>query len=126
MLKICRTSVALFAVLLLATTACRDTDIVTPDASVTRAAPSPAEQRTAPSAAVHPGRALAANCFQCHGTNGEASELKIAGIGASALQEKFAEMRAEHPGRNIMNVHARAYTHAQINLIGDYFSKQEY
>ena len=70
------------------------------------------------------GRALAANCFQCHGTNGYASELKIAGINASALQSKFAEMRARGARDNIMNVHAFAYTTAEVNLIGNFFSQQ--
>lgn len=70
------------------------------------------------------GRALAANCFQCHGTNGYASELKIAGINASALLSKFSEMKARGARDNIMNVHAFAYTNAEIQLIGDFFSKQ--
>ncbi len=70
------------------------------------------------------GRALAANCFQCHGTNGYASELKIAGINASALQSKFAEMRARGARDNIMNLHAFAYTTEEVNLIGNFFSQQ--
>lgn len=71
-----------------------------------------------------PGRALASNCFQCHGTNGYAGELKIAGIGASELASKFNSMKAKPPGENIMNVHAQAYTPEEVKLIGDYFSKQ--
>lgn len=71
-----------------------------------------------------PGRTLAANCFQCHGTNGYASELKIAGIGASGLSSKFAEMKARGARDNIMNVHAYAYTPEEIQLMGNYFSKQ--
>jgi cytochrome subunit of sulfide dehydrogenase len=70
------------------------------------------------------GRALAANCFQCHGTNGYASELKIAGINASGLLSKFSEMRARGARDNIMNVHAFGYTNEEVQLIGDYFSKQ--
>lgn len=70
------------------------------------------------------GRALASNCFQCHGTNGYASELKIAGINASALQSKFAEMRARGARDNIMNLHAFAYTTEEVNLIGNFFSQQ--
>jgi sulfide dehydrogenase cytochrome subunit len=71
-----------------------------------------------------PGRTLAANCFQCHGTNGYASELKIAGIGGAALTTKFAEMKARGARDNIMNVHAYAYTPEEILLMGTYFSKQ--
>jgi len=71
-----------------------------------------------------PGRTLAANCFQCHGTNGYANELKIAGISASEMARKFTEMKADGPRENIMNLHAAAYTPEEIQLIGDYFSKQ--
>ena len=70
------------------------------------------------------GRALASNCFQCHGTNGYAGELKIAGEGAGGIIDEFREMRSESPGKNIMNVHARAYTDEEIKLIADYISKQ--
>ncbi len=71
-----------------------------------------------------PGRALASNCFQCHGTNGDAGELRIAGIGPSGIIEKFNSMKSESVGDNIMNVHAHAYTTEEMKLIGDFFSKQ--
>jgi sulfide dehydrogenase cytochrome subunit len=71
-----------------------------------------------------PGRTLAANCFQCHGTNGYAGELKIAGESASEIVGELTEMKSKDPRSNIMNVHARAYTADEIKLIGDYFSKQ--
>jgi sulfide dehydrogenase cytochrome subunit len=70
------------------------------------------------------GRNLAANCFQCHGTNGYAGELKIAGESASGIISEFNEMKTKPVGENIMNVHARAYTDAEIKLIGDFISKQ--
>jgi sulfide dehydrogenase cytochrome subunit len=100
------------------------------DASITTAAVPVVSEPGAPQPAVasvvvrHPGRALAANCFQCHGTDGFASELKIAGESASEIVGELNEMRAENPGRNIMNVHALGYTPSQIALIADYFSKQ--
>lgn len=71
-----------------------------------------------------PGRTLAANCFQCHGTNGHAGELKIAGIGSSELVSKFNKFKTENPRDNIMNLHAYAYTTEEIQLMGQYFSKQ--
>jgi sulfide dehydrogenase cytochrome subunit len=71
-----------------------------------------------------PGRTLAANCFQCHGTNGYASELKIANMDASEISRKFAEFKAESPRDNIMNLHAYAYTPEEIQLIGEYFANQ--
>jgi cytochrome subunit of sulfide dehydrogenase len=91
------------------------------------AEPPPGDNMTATAASVSPelqGRALASNCFQCHGTNGHASELKIAGIDASGLMSKFTEMRARGARDNIMNVHAFGYTNEEIQLIGNFFSKQ--
>jgi sulfide dehydrogenase cytochrome subunit len=70
------------------------------------------------------GKNLASNCFQCHGTNGYAGELKIAGKSASEFVEEMNEMKAKDPRANIMNAHARAYTSEEIQLIGEYFSKQ--
>lgn len=71
-----------------------------------------------------PGRTLAANCFQCHGTNGHAGELKIAGESSSEIIGELNEMKSKNPGSNIMNVHAKAYTAEEIKLIADFFSKQ--
>ena len=70
------------------------------------------------------GRALAANCFQCHGTDGQAGELKIAGESVSEITSALNEMRAKNPRDNIMNLHALAYTPAEIALIADYISRQ--
>ena len=71
----------------------------------------------------HPGRALASNCFQCHGTNGYGYE-ELAGSDASGIIHDMIEMTADNVGDNIMNVHARAYTQAEIALIADFFSRQ--
>ena len=71
-----------------------------------------------------PGRLLASNCFQCHGTNGYASELKIGEQSASSIISDINEMKTKDPKANIMNVHARAYTTEEIQLIADYISKQ--
>jgi len=71
-----------------------------------------------------PGRLLASNCFQCHGTNGYAGELKIGEQSASSIISDINEMKAKDPRSNIMNVHAKAYTTEEIQLIADYISKQ--
>lgn len=71
-----------------------------------------------------PGRVLASNCFQCHGTNGYAGELKIGEQSASSIISDMNEMKSKDPGKNIMNVHARAYTPEEIKLIAEYISKQ--
>lgn len=102
--------------------ACRDVDPAVPD---NRAPTLPtAPQGATVAATALPGRTLAANCFQCHGTDGYASELKIAGESRSEIVSELNEMRAENPRRNIMNVHASAYTPAEITLIADYFAAQ--
>ena len=71
----------------------------------------------------HPGRMLAANCFQCHGTDGYGLE-HLAGESASEIIEELQEMKFESARKEIMNVHAQAYTDAEIRLIADYFAKQ--
>lgn len=108
--------------LAIATTSCREYDATLPNE---RAAAAPTAPQPATLAAVTvPGRTLAANCFQCHGTDGHASELGIAGESVSEIVSELNEMRTKHPGDNIMHVHALAYTPAEITLIATYFSKQ--
>lgn len=70
-----------------------------------------------------PGRTLAANCFQCHGTNGYGLE-HLAGKSANSIISEMREMQAKNPRSEIMNVHAKAYTTEEIKLIADFFSKQ--
>jgi sulfide dehydrogenase cytochrome subunit len=71
-----------------------------------------------------PGRVLASNCFQCHGTNGYAGELKIGEQSASSIISDINEMKTKNPRENIMNAHARAYTTEEIKIIAEYISKQ--
>lgn len=75
------------------------------------------------SAAEVPGRLLASNCFQCHGTNGSGGFERLAGMSAAELTKEMREMRTETPPE-MMDVHARGYTDAQIKLIADYFAAQ--
>lgn len=68
-----------------------------------------------------PGRLLASNCFQCHGTNGNGGFDRLAGESANEIVKELQEMRTKSsPG--IMEVHARGYTDAQLQLIGSYFA----
>lgn len=71
-----------------------------------------------------PGRLLASNCFQCHGTNGYAGELKIGEQSASSIISDINAMKTKDPRSNIMNVHAKAYTTEEIQLIANYISQQ--
>jgi sulfide dehydrogenase cytochrome subunit len=77
----------------------------------------PALASANPATLNHPGRLLASNCFQCHGTDGY-------GERASEISGELMEMQFEPARQDIMAVHAQAYTAEEINLIADYFSKQ--
>ncbi|MDO9220800.1 MAG: hypothetical protein Q7T90_07200 [Thiobacillus sp.] len=72
----------------------------------------------------NPGRLLASNCFQCHGTNGHGMG-ELAGKSVSDLAGDVNEMALKSPGADMMFAHARGYSAAQVNLIADYFSKQQ-
>ncbi|MDP1924190.1 MAG: hypothetical protein Q8K57_05335 [Thiobacillus sp.] len=72
----------------------------------------------------HPGRLLASNCFQCHGTNGHGME-GLAGKSVSDIAGDLKEMAQKSPGAEMMFAHARGYNATQIDLIADYLSKQQ-
>ena len=78
-----------------------------------------------PAPASPPGRLLASNCFQCHGTDGRGGFDKLAGKSASEIVKERKEMRAENKPGEIMNRHAAGYTDAQLKLIGDYFATRK-
>lgn len=78
-----------------------------------------AQAATAP----HPGRLLASNCFQCHGTEGRGGFDRLAGKSASDIYGDMREMQAKSSGNDIMKAHAKGYTDAELRLIADYFAK---
>ena len=71
------------------------------------------------------GRLLASNCFQCHGLNGKSNIgfEHLAGESSNEIYNELREMRTKSRP-DIMDLHARGYTDAQIRLIADYLSKQ--
>lgn len=73
----------------------------------------------------HPGRLLASNCFQCHGTDGRNGGFdRLAGEPARELMDELVEMRGERDeDEAIMRVHALAYTDEQLRLLADYFAR---
>ncbi len=73
-----------------------------------------------------PGRLLASNCFQCHGTDGKGDGTfeKLAGKSSSEIYQELREMQAENKRGEIMTIHAFGYTDAQLRAIADYFSRQ--
>ena len=82
-----------------------------------------AASATAQTTLPHPGRLLASNCFQCHGTNGRGGYESLAGKSAREIFNELLEMRAKAAGSNIMVPHASGYTDEQLRLIADYFSR---
>jgi cytochrome c553 len=72
------------------------------------------------------GRLLASNCFQCHGYNGKSSIgfEKLAGKSANEIYGEMKEMQRDNPPE-MMEMHSKGYTDAQLRLISTYLSKQK-
>ncbi|MBS1143786.1 MAG: c-type cytochrome [Proteobacteria bacterium] len=69
-----------------------------------------------------PGRTLAAQCAQCHGTNGNGPGFdEIAGKSAREIYNELLEMKSR-PVEGIMDRQARGYTDEQMRLISEYLS----
>jgi sulfide dehydrogenase cytochrome subunit len=70
-----------------------------------------------------PGQLLASQCFQCHGTDGQAVSgfESITGKSAEDMYHTLLEMSQRRP-ENIMDMQARAYTPVQLMLIAEYLS----
>ena len=72
-----------------------------------------------------PGRLLASNCFQCHGTNGNGPGFDtLAGKSASEIYQELKAFQSGQEGNGIMARHAMAYTDAQMQLIANWFASQ--
>ena len=73
-----------------------------------------------------PGRLLASNCFQCHGTNGNGPGFdKLAGKSAHKLFKEMKEYQSGEEGRGIMARHAMGYTDAQLRELSQWLSQQQ-
>ncbi len=72
-----------------------------------------------------PGRLLASNCFQCHGTNGKGPGFdKIAGESVSEIYQKLKEFQSGKEGSGIMARHAMGYTDKQMRDLSAWLSTQ--
>jgi cytochrome subunit of sulfide dehydrogenase len=82
--------------------------------------------QTAPTADKNLGRNLAANCANCHGTNGKsvAEVPSLAGVAANVTIQKMKDYRDGKVPATIMHQLAKGYTDEQIAAIADYFAKQ--
>ena len=72
------------------------------------------------------GRNLAAQCANCHGTNGKsvAEVPSLAGQPAAAMVQKMKDYRDGKLPASIMHQLAKGYSDEQVALMADYFSKQ--
>ncbi len=73
-----------------------------------------------------PGRLLASNCFQCHGTNGNGPGFdRLAGKSARKLFKEMKEYQSGEEGKGIMATHAMGYTDVQLREISQWLSQQK-
>ena len=85
---------------------------------------------TAPGAPAYlnPGKNLAANCFQCHGTNGKQGQFDS--LAGESAQEIYSEMKEFQTSTStgdeaIMKIHALGYTDEQLWQIAIFFESQK-
>lgn len=72
-----------------------------------------------------PGRLLASNCFQCHGTNGKGPGFdRLAGQSANSIYSDLKEFQSGQEGNGIMARHAMGYTDAQLREIANWLAAQ--
>ena len=74
------------------------------------------------------GRSLAANCFTCHGTNGNSAggvPPSLAGRDRSEIFQTMKDFQSGKRPATIMHQHAKGYTDEQLQLIAAYFAAQK-
>lgn len=73
-----------------------------------------------------PGRLLASNCFQCHGTNGNGPGFdKLAGKSARKLFKEMKAYQSGKEGKGIMASHAMGYSDSQLRELSQWLSQQQ-
>ena len=77
-------------------------------------------------ASPHLARNLAAQCANCHGTNGKsvAEVPSLAGQPATVIVQKMKDYRDSKLPASIMHQLTKGYSDEQVALMADYFSKQ--
>lgn len=77
--------------------------------------------------AVAPFPYFVANCFNCHGTEGNAKSAipTIAGRDKAYLEEALKAFKAGTKQATIMHQLAKGYTDEEIAVLADYFSRQK-
>jgi cytochrome subunit of sulfide dehydrogenase len=72
-------------------------------------------------------RSLAANCTGCHGPNGnsEGAIPAIAGLEKSYFVTAMQEFKSGARQATVMHQHAKGYNDQEIEILADYFSRQQ-
>jgi sulfide dehydrogenase cytochrome subunit len=72
------------------------------------------------------GRALAATCTGCHGTNGhsEGAIPSVAGLQKAYIVNAMREFRTGTREATVMHQHAKGYSDEQIERIAGFFAAQ--
>ena len=79
----------------------------------------------AQSAGPAPGRLLASNCSQCHGTSEQAAGFdKLTGKPANKLYRKLKGFQSGKEGESIMARHAMGFSDAQLRELTQWLSSQ--
>lgn len=73
------------------------------------------------------GRYLAANCANCHGTNGQSvgGMEALAGYDRSKFVQTMKAFQSGEKPATLMHQIAKGYTDDQINLMADFFASQK-
>lgn len=72
-----------------------------------------------------PGRLLASNCAQCHGTTDTSPGFdKLTGKSARKLLKELREYQSGAEGEGIMSRHAMGYTEDQLRQLVQWLSQQ--
>ena len=84
-------------------------------------------QPPAPASAPAPTPYFAANCFNCHGTDGRshAAIPGLAGKDAAYIAESMKGFKDGSRPATIMHQLAKGYTDEEIAVLADYFAKQK-
>ncbi len=92
-------------------------------------AQSPSAPRFAPPNLSSAGvRALAANCAQCHGTDGHPARDSVlpplAGRDRRELEQRLSDFKAGRTRATVMDQIAKGYSDAEIAALADYFARR--
>ncbi len=70
---------------------------------------------------------LAANCANCHGTNGRSAGAMpgLAGLPRAYLVRQMQDFRDGRRAATLMHQIAKGYTDEQFELMGEFFSRQK-